>query len=243
MLKTSIVIPCFNEALRISPGKFKNLATESKAHLVFVDDGSTDGTGDILKNIVRDIGQSADLIEIGKNSGKGEAVRKGLLEVIELGMEKVGYIDADMATPVSDVCHLVDCLDDGQTDVALGSRVALLGHRIDRSPWRHYLGRVFATAASLTLDLPVYDTQCGAKFFRVTDNLKTALATPFVSRWAFDVELIGRLNILAGASRIREIPLREWYHQRGSTLSGVTMITTVLELIKIRHCLQKFDRQ
>ena len=240
MSKTSIVIPCFNEVHRISPEKFKGLAAESKAHLVFVDDGSTDGTGDVLKNFVRHMGQSAEAIDTGKNSGKGEAVRRGLLHAIELGMEKVGYIDADMATPVSDVCHLVDCLDDGHTDIALGSRVALLGHKIERSPWRHYLGRVFATAASLTLGLPVYDTQCGAKFFRVTDNLKTALATPFVSRWAFDVELIGRLNILGGASKIREIPLREWRDQGGSTLSGMAMITTVLELVKIHRRLQKF---
>ena len=243
MSKTSIVIPCFNEASRLAPEKFKELAAVSKAHLVFVDDGSTDGTNDILKGLVRDIGHSADMIESGENAGKGEAVRKGLLHAINLKMEKVGYVDADFATPTPEIRHLINCLDDAQTDVALGSRVALLGHRIERSPWRHYLGRVFATAASLTLGLPVYDTQCGAKFFRVTKNLKAALSTPFVSRWAFDVELIGRLNALAGPSRIREVPLREWRDQGGSTLSGMAMIFTVFELIKIRRRLQKFDRR
>jgi len=243
MSKTSIVIPCFNEARRLAPEKFKELAADSKAHIVFVDDGSTDGTNDILKELIRDIGHSAELIEMKKNSGKGEAVRTGLLHAIGLGMENIGYIDADMATPTPDIRHLINCLDDAQTDVALGSRVALLGHKIERSPWRHYLGRVFATAASLTLALPVYDTQCGAKFFRVTDNVKAALSTPFVSRWAFDVELIGRLNALAGPSRIREIPLREWRDQGRSKLSGTAMIFTVFELIKIRRRLREFDRR
>jgi len=240
MSKTSIVIPCFNEARRLSSEKFKALASQAKAHLIFVNDGSTDGTGDVLDDLVDDLGKMAEVLGLEKNSGKGEAVRAGLLQAINTGAQQVGYIDADMATPVAEVCRLIGDLDNEKTEVALGSRVALLGYMIERSPWRHYIGRLFATAASLTLNLPVYDTQCGAKFFIVTDSLRSALDSPFVSRWAFDVELIGRLNILAGSSRIREIPLREWRDQGGSTLSVTAMIVTIFDLIKIRHHLQKF---
>ena len=59
---------------------------------------------------------------------------------------------------------------------------------------RHYVGRLFATASSLILDMTVYDTQCGAKVLRAGPALRAALATPFHSRWAFDVELLGRLH-------------------------------------------------
>ena len=93
------------------------------------------------------------------------------------------------------MARLVDTLaDDEHLQVVIGSRVGLLGHDIDRSLRRHYLGRIFATVSSAVLDLPVYDTQCGAKAFRVTPALRAALADPFTSRWAFDVELLGRLR-------------------------------------------------
>ena len=68
-------------------------------------------------------------------------------------------------------------------DLLLGSRVAMLGRDIHRSMVRHYLGRAFATAASIVLDLRVYDTQCGAKLIRRSAALLEALDEPFTSRW------------------------------------------------------------
>jgi hypothetical protein len=119
---------------------------------------------------------------------------------------------------------------------ALGSRVALLGRHIERRTTRHYLGRVFATAASLTLDAPIYDTQCGAKAFRVDDTLREALAEPFESRWVFDVELLARL-MRHGPAGIVEVPLEEWRDVRGSTLGLGAMTGAAADLVRIalRH--------
>jgi hypothetical protein len=137
----------------------------------------------------------------------------------------VGYADADFATPPEEVLHLYEELEASGADVALGARIARLGARIERRPSRHYLGRVFATGASVILGLAVYDTQCGAKLFRDTPALRRALEAPFSSRWAFDVELIGRLVAGSEAAppitpeRMIEVPLRAWADVPGSKLS------------------------
>ena len=123
-----------------------------------------------------------------------------------------------------------------ELDGVLGSRVRLLGRQIERRGTRHYLGRVFATFASLVLGLPVYDTQCGAKLIRVDDALGDALANPFRSRWIFDDELIQRLSGYATrplAERLEEYPLRRWTDVDGSKLGAGDMLQAPLELLRL----------
>src|SRR5204862_482251 len=85
-----------------------------------------------------------------------------LARALDRGAEVVGYVDADLSTPVAEVARLLDEMEQRGVAVVMGARVALLGTAIQRRALRHYLGRLFATAASIILGLPVYDTQCGA---------------------------------------------------------------------------------
>lgn len=120
----------------------------------------------------------------------------------------------------------------------MASRVALLGTQIERTPARHYLGRVFASAASLALALRVYDTQCGAKAMRVDSVLAEALRAPFSSRWVFDVELMMRLlrGNQAGRfapSEFLEMPLAAWEDVKGSKLSSKAMLGAASDLARL----------
>lgn len=233
-----LVVPCYNEAARLDTGALARLTTRTEITLVLVDDGSNDGTLGLLRDFAAAHPDRVEVVALANNAGKGEAVRTGLRRALESGARVVGYVDADFSTPPGEILALCDELDRSGAGVVLGSRVLLLGRRITRRARRHYLGRVFATAASLVLRLRVYDTQCGAKLFRDKPALRRALAEPFVSRWAFDVELIGRLLRGPDGSRLAvedfvEVPLREWHDVPGSKVGMGQMIRAALDLARI----------
>jgi hypothetical protein len=128
-------------------------------------------------------------------------------------------------------------------DAVIGSRRAISGSKIERSFVRHISGRLFASLVSLVLRRRIYDTQCGAKVFRVNNVIKTTFSEKFISRWGFDVEIIGRIHQSkpnrAGTTSIVELPLQRWIAQPGSTLSLAQQIKTAFDLIRIRRSLQK----
>jgi glycosyltransferase involved in cell wall biosynthesis len=236
----TVVIPCYNEADRLDDAPLLAfLDSCAEASLLFVDDGSTDATADRLAAIAAARPTRIDVLSLRPNGGKAEAVRRGMLAALERGARVVGYLDADLSTPPRELFRLRAAFERPGVEAVLGARVALLGTDIERSAARHYLGRVFASVAAAILQARVYDTQCGAKLFRASPALATAIATPFLSRWAFDVELLGRL--LTGAegvpgmpvSAIVEVPLTTWHDVKGSKLSPVAMARALVDLGRI----------
>jgi GT2 family glycosyltransferase len=217
--RTIVVIPCYNEASRLQVSAFLDaLRLEPLLGFVLVDDGSRDDTYAVLSAIREAAGGRVQLLKLETNSGKAEAVRRGVLRAFEEDARLIGYWDADLATPLAAIADLADVLENRGFCFALGSRVKLLGRRIERDERRHYLGRAFAATATATLGIPVYDTQCGAKLFRATPVLKSAFESPFRRRWTFDVELLGRLIDRELAGRCVEVPLQEWCEKPGSKL-------------------------
>jgi dolichyl-phosphate beta-glucosyltransferase len=239
MHKNVIVIPCYNEANRLDPSAFHHLVQIPGVDLLFVNDGSTDRTLIVLNEICATMESRATFLTLARNSGKAEAVRQGMLRALNSGADVVGYYDADLATPPHEMLRLIAVLDESEALVALASRVRLLGTKIERRALRHYLGRIFATAASLCIGIPIYDSQCGAKVFRAGECLREALANPFISRWGFDVELIGRL--LTGGrgtpgvspDYFLEMPLKSWRDVPGSKLHASDFPKTMFELVRI----------
>jgi dolichyl-phosphate beta-glucosyltransferase len=238
-LRVAIVVPCYNESARLPVARFEQYLQSTATEFVFVDDGSTDKTFEILKKIEASYPQQVAVVSCGSNTGKGEAVRRGMNVAFARHMDYVGFWDADLATPLETIGHFLsefairrDCL------MVSGARVKLLGRAIDRSLLRHYLGRVFATVASLVLRLPVYDTQCGAKLFRVTPTTVSLFATPFCSRWTFDVEIIARHiqkvgSVTTAATQIIEFPLYIWKDVAGSKVKPRHFFIAFFDLCRI----------
>jgi glycosyltransferase involved in cell wall biosynthesis len=243
MISCTIVIPCYNEAGRLPTGEFQGYLAESPGvSLLFVNDGSTDSTLRVLQELRKAMPERIGILDLEKNSGKGEAVRNGMRSAIRKGAKFVGFWDADLATPLSAIADLqAILLSNPEVDVVFGSRVKLLGRNIERRAMRHYLGRAFATCAAVVLRLEVYDTQCGAKLFRVTPELEAVLSEPFSSRWIFDVEIIARfLRLRAAGSKpndnvIYEFPLYSWRDVPGSKVRFKDFFRSAIDLYKIRR--------
>ena len=236
-----IVVPCFNEAHRLQPDVFREFARPGQVGFLFVNDGSTDDTRAVLGALARDAPTQVAVLDLATNAGKAEAVRRGMLEVFRWGVAYAGFWDADLATPLSVIPRFAAILDgDPRLEMVFGARVLLMGRSIRRSAARHYAGRAFATAVSLALGLPIYDTQCGAKLFRATPAVQALFQEPFRSRWIFDVELVARLvRARRGtpapqpAEVIHEYPLEQWHDVPGSKVRAVDFARAAVELARI----------
>lgn len=236
-----IVVPCYNEARRLDTRAFTRFRSSGHwVEFLFVNDGSSDATPELLHRVQRESPDTIRVRDQQPNQGKGEAVRTGMLEALATDADFVGYWDADLATPLDALPKFLAVLEDRPgVNVVLGSRVMLLGRTIERHAWRHYLGRVFATLVSELLHLAVYDTQCGAKLFRATDELRRVLARPFTTSWLFDVEILARLiaESSAGTSAVArglyELPLDEWRDVPGSKLTRAAYVRAATSIVTL----------
>jgi len=238
----AVVVPCFNEANRIQRESFiQFVESHESISLIFVNDGSRDETLKILMQLAEHSSERIHVLDLKENQGKGEAVRQGIQKAITDGFEFFGYLDADLATPLDAVPRLIGLFQQyPEFWMVIGSRVQLLGRVIKRKMIRHYLGRIFATVVSIILKLPVYDTQCGAKFFRNQAATELVFQRKFISRWIFDVEIIKHMVSIKVSNRdsepgkrIYEMPLDRWEEIAGTKLRSRDFVRAFTELFKI----------
>jgi glycosyltransferase involved in cell wall biosynthesis len=211
----------------------------------FVDDGSTDKTYAVLEKLESQYPDRIDTLKLERNEGKAGAVRAGMLHTVAktLKYDYLGFLDADLATPLNAITDLADVLEANKSlDLVMGSRIKRMGADIQRDPFRHYVGRVIATFISIILKLPVYDSQCGAKLFR-RGVVPVLFKEPFISPWLFDVELLARLIEQHGRptvlERIAERPLLKWVEQSDSRISSTYVFKMWYELYRIQRKYRK----
>lgn len=235
-----LVVPCYNEAKRLDVQAFRAyLQLCADVHFIFVNDGSSDATQELLDQIRRDLPGRSSVLKLPRNVGKAESVRAGLNVALKSNLyQLIGYWDADLATPLQSIKSFVETMRNRpDIEMVFGSRVKLCGREINRLPARHYLGRIFATAVSILLALPIYDTQCGAKLFRVREETHAIFAEPFVSGWIFDVEILARFLQVRSAKvlerQIFEYPLEKWTDVAGSKVKPADFIKAFFEMMTI----------
>lgn len=226
----SIVIPAFDEEARL-PALFEALAETAGPsaetaglellEVVIVDDGSTDGTRELLSEAGRKDGIVRPVLELDSNRGKGGAVALGAARAAG---DFILLADVDLSTPLEDLHRLSAAIRDG-ADLAVGSR-AVEGAVVERGPaHRKLMGKAFnATVRALT-GLELRDTQCGFKLMPASVG-RRLLAEQRCSGFAFDVEMLMRAS--AAGLRIAEVPVTYVHDPR----SRVRVVGATFEMLR-----------
>ncbi len=236
MSKLLCIIPFYNEESRFESSIYDKIFLKySDIDFLLVDDKSTDLTLNIITSFA-DRFSNIEALSLKSNLGKAEAIRTGILHVNVKNYNFIGYLDADMATPMYEFIRIFNVISNNESiSIIMGSRIKLLGNNVSRSLKRHYFGRFFATIISqFILKIPVYDTQCGAKIIN-TKVIKILFEKPFKTRWLFDVEILLRLknegyNL---QKNVVEIPLNEWTEMKNSKIKFSEILSFPFQIINI----------
>jgi dolichyl-phosphate beta-glucosyltransferase len=236
--RIGLIVPCYNEGLRLKPNLFLELLIQQPhLDLFFVNDGSQDDTVKILEEMAKQCHSPhrITLLNLPYNQGKGEAVRQGFLKLLPLKQYSIiGYWDADLATPLTEIQPMLNHFTrHDNIQVVIGSRVKLAGWNIKRSMLRHYLGRIFCTFIDSVFKLGVYDTQCGSKFFK-TEALEGIFEYKFITHWIFDVEILLRIQAKCqNCKSFFEVPLNSWADIGASKVHFSSYIQAGLNYVKL----------
>jgi len=211
----SIVIPAFNESLRI-PATLESVVACIRergwlAEVIVVNDGSRDTTADVVRSFAR-YAPEVRLVENPGNRGKGYSVRAGMLQALG---EVVMFTDSDLSAPIEEAERLFDAIAKG-ADIAIGSRWLESSRQTHRQPfYRQFFGRCFNAVTRAVMGLPFADTQCGIKAF-TRSAAQTVFQLQTIERWGFDPEIL--FIALKRGLRVVEVPV-SWAHDERSRVS------------------------
>ncbi|MEP2936097.1 MAG: dolichyl-phosphate beta-glucosyltransferase [Gilvibacter sp.] len=237
-MKTGLIIPCYNEEKRINSEAFISfIKANDDYHLCFVNDGSKDNTLKVLQEMKSQVPDSISIVDVKKNAGKAAAVRAGARYLYTLeSIKYIGFIDADLSTDFNDFKDLVKTLkSEDKLVMVFGSRNSG-GGNISRNPMRKLFSNVIKKFILLILQLPIRDTQCGAKVFK-KNAVPLIYGTDFYTEWLFDLEIFIRLRKYYGKANVMkhicEQPLMRWVHVDDSKLGASDAIKMPIKLMQI----------
>lgn len=233
-----VVIPCYNEEERLLSSEFKAFAHKNLGyHLCFVNDGSTDNTLEVLKQLKKSNPGNISIYNCKKNGGKAEAVRQGMQHLIkDQQFDYVGFLDADLSTDFRDFDDLVNTIENSDFKIVSGSRMARMGADITKESARKVISKTINLIIQSILGMPFKDTQCGAKVMD-RDIASRMFKEKFITKWLFDVEVFMRMRKFYGRSYAQELiceqPLKRWIHADGSKLSMKDSVKIIGQLGQI----------
>jgi dolichol-phosphate mannosyltransferase len=213
-----IIVPTYNERENVGPITDAILGAVPEAHILVVDDGSPDGTGELADEMA---GRNPAIAVLHRQvkQGLGRAYVAAFKELIGRGADIVVQIDADFSHPVRYLPSLLEPLRTGQADLVLGSRYVKGGHIPRWNILRRLVSRGGSVFAGVVLLLPFRDLTGGFKAWRASVLEEIDLDRLHAGGYAFQIETTFKAR-LAGAS-IAEVPFT--FEERRAGQSKMSM--------------------
>ncbi len=231
MNEIAVIIPAYNEELRLLPTLIDVHAfltkTVSSFEIIVVNDGSSDNTANLVKEFVQ-THINVSLIDNQKNSGKGFAIRQGVLKAES---DLILIDDADGSSPITELPKLLASLKKGN-DIAIGSRAKPDTSRyVEALTYRKVIGRIYSLIINSLLLPGFYDTQCGFKLYK-QEVAKQIFSFSTINGYSFDIETLFLAKQLK--YQIDEIAIN-WHNVEGSKVNIITdSLKMLFETIKIK---------
>ena len=188
-IKLSVVVPLYNEKARFADGfahYYSYLLKQKYSwELIFVNDGSSDNTLDLIKNAAKE-NKSIKIITYAKNHGKGYAIIQGIKSAKG---EYILFSDIDHSVPIVSIEPFFPYFEKGYKVVIGSRRVDGSKILVHQKPIREYLGRGFTLLVNLAISWGVKDATCGFKAFENSTAQKIFNLVK-VYDWAFDAEML-----------------------------------------------------
>jgi dolichyl-phosphate beta-glucosyltransferase len=221
MIKSiSVVFPCYNEAVRLKNTfrdikKFQEKKIINNFEIIFVNDGSSDNTFQILKKYKNEnakLNKKIKIISYKKNQGKGYALKRG---VKIAKFDWILTLDADISVSITQLSDWIKHNKITEENfIYFGSR-NLTDSNIKFKIYRKLIGLIFIKIIKFLFSINLCDTQCGFKLYKKNIAKKLFLNLKILD-FTHDIEIV--LISKNIGYEVKELPVN-WIHKKGSKVS------------------------
>ena len=227
-----IIVPTFNELANapiLIERIFKHIPN---SHILIIDDGSPDKTGEKIKELQSKYPATLFLLERARKSGLGSAYRTGFAWGLERGYEELIEMDADLSHRVRDLKKMIDAKElKPNTDLVIGSRWMPGGKTENWSKSRELLSRAANLYVRAMLGMGVKDSTAGFRIYSSSILKKLNLEAIKSEGYSFQIEMTRAVHKLGG--KIIEVPITFRERENGVSKMSKNIVREAMLLVTI----------
>jgi dolichol-phosphate mannosyltransferase len=228
-----VIIPTYNEKENVELMVRKVFSLPKPFHLLIVDDGSPDGTADIVKSLQLEFPDRLHIAQRAGKQGLGTAYVHGFKWGMARGYEYLFEMDCDFSHNPDDLVRLLAACEDQGFDVAIGSRYVRGGGVVNWPRNRVLMSKYASYYVRLVTWMPVHDTTAGFKCYRNIVLDKVLSEPPRFVGYAFQIEM--KFRAWKYGFKLKEVPIVFTDRTRGvSKMSGKIFNEAFFGVLKLK---------